>query len=156
MSVLADQVTALLATAPERAPALRESLRLMMERFRSETGTIHRLDHDGQTLHLVAEIGLPPALLEVVKHIPVGKGIAGQTVARGEPVSICNLQTDPSGTARPAARQTGVGGALCVPLRAGDEIVGTLGIGTVRPYEYPAEEARELEELGRLIAPYLN
>jgi len=155
MNSLPEELASRLSAAPDRAAAMKESLRWIIGRFRSETGTIHRLDSGRQVLQLVAEIGLPPALLEAVKLIPVGKGIAGQTVARGEPVSICNLQAD-AGTARPAARQTGVGGALCVPIRMEEQIVGTLGVGTVRQYEYTKDETRELEELGRLIAPHLG
>ena len=94
---------------------LEKILRETLDQFRSETGTIHRLDAQTQLLHLVAQIGLPPQLLEVVKTIPVGKGIAGETVAKNRPVTICNLQTDTTGVARPGAKQTGVGGALCVP-----------------------------------------
>jgi L-methionine (R)-S-oxide reductase len=131
---------------------LRETLR----RFNSETGTIHILDTDKQLLHLAAQIGLPPQLLEVVKTIPVGKGIAGQVAAQNKPVTICNLQNDSSGVAKPGAKQTGVGGALCVPIRDGDELIGTLGIGTTRPCEYTAEETRELEEIGRHIGGILK
>ena len=47
----------------------------------------------------------------MVKVIPVGKGIAGQVIAQGQPVTMCNLQTDTSGVARPDAKQTGVGRA---------------------------------------------
>jgi GAF domain-containing protein len=64
---------------------------------------------------------------------------------------MCNLQTDTSGVAKPGAKQTGVGGALCVPLRAGDKIIGTIGVGTQRPYEYTAAETQTLEEIGRLL-----
>jgi L-methionine (R)-S-oxide reductase len=91
-----------------------------------------------------------------VKTIPVGKGIAGQVAAQNKPVSICNLQTDSSGVAKPGARQTGVGGSLCVPVRQGDKLTGTLGIGTVRPYEYTADETSELEEIGRRIGEFLT
>jgi GAF domain-containing protein len=62
------------------------------------------------------------------------------------------LQTDASGVARPGARATGVGGALCVPLRKGNEIVGTIGVGTIRQYEYTPEQTAELELIGQLIA----
>ena len=133
-----------------------EALREVLNDFHSETGTIHRLDAGKQLLHLVAQAGLPPQMLEIVKTIPVGKGIAGQVVARGGPVTLCNLQTDTSGVARPGARQTGTGGALCVPLRNGDKIVGTLGIGTRREYEYTPDETRLLEEIGRLIGAYVS
>jgi putative methionine-R-sulfoxide reductase with GAF domain len=88
--------------------------------------------------------------------IPVGKGIAGQVIARGEPVTICNLQTDSSGMAKPGARQTGVGGALCVPMWKGDQIIGTLGVGTQRQHEYSAEQTRILTELGRAFGEHLS
>lgn len=127
-----------------------------LRQFNSETGTIHLLDADKQMLHLAAQIGLPPQMLEVVKTIPVGKGIAGQVAAQNKPVTICNLQTDSSGVAKPGAKQTGVGGALCVPIRDGNQLIGALGVGTVRPYEYTAEETRELEEIGRRIAEILK
>ena len=135
---------------------LEKTLRDTLARFHSETATIHRLDAQTQSLHLVAQVGLPPQMLEIVKTIPVGKGIAGQVVAQNKPVSICNLQTDSSGVAKPGAKQTGVGGALCVPLRAGEKIAGALGIGTVRQHEYTPDETRELEEIGRLIGRFLK
>ncbi len=95
-------------------------------------------------------------MLGAVKTIPVGKGIAGQVIAQGRPVTMCNLQTDTSGVARPGAKQTGVGGALCVPIRGNGEIVGTIGVGTMRPYEYTPEETRLLEEIGQIIGTHLS
>ena len=44
--------------------------------------------------------------------IPFGKGMAGICAERREPVSMCNLQTDDSGVARPTAKETKVAGAL--------------------------------------------
>ncbi len=148
MDELSKQVTALLGESNSNYEPV---LRLILAKFRSETGTIHLLDAPKQFLQLAAQVGLPLQMLDIVKTIPVGKGIAGQTVERGCPVTICNLQTDNSGVAKPGARQTGVGGALSVPMRKGDAIVGTLGIGTMRAYEYTPEETRELEEIGRLL-----
>ncbi|HEY5344870.1 MAG TPA: GAF domain-containing protein [Verrucomicrobiae bacterium] len=136
--------------------ALEKILRDTLATFHSETGTIHRLDSPTQLLHLVAQIGLPPQLLDVVKTIPVGKGIAGQTVAQNQPVTICNLQTDTSGVAKPGAKQTGVGGALCVPIRDGEKILGTLGIGTRREHTYTPDEARTLEKIAGEIGAHFN
>ena len=137
-------------------PALERTLRETLAQFNSETGTIHVLDSEKQLLHLIVQIGLPPQLLEVVKTIPVGKGIAGETVAKNRPVTICNLQTDTSGVARPGAKQTGVGGALCVPIRSGEKIVGTFGIGTVREHEYSAAEINALQEIANSLAALLS
>jgi L-methionine (R)-S-oxide reductase len=152
MQELPAQIKALLQTNGSSAESvLPEALKLVLAAFKSETGTIHKLDAEKQLLHLAAQVGLPPFMLDVVKTIPVGKGIAGETVVRGGPVTMCNLQTDTSGVAKPGAKQTGVGGALCVPLRLGDKIIGTIGVGTQRPYEYTAEETQTLEEIGRIL-----
>ncbi|HEY4952749.1 MAG TPA: GAF domain-containing protein [Verrucomicrobiae bacterium] len=135
---------------------LEKKLRETLQQFNSETGTIHVLDPEKQLLQLAAQIGLPPQILEVVKTIPVGKGIAGQVVAQNKPVTICNLQKDNSGVAKPGAKQTGVGGALCVPIRNGEKIIGTLGIGTIRQHQYTPEETSALEEMGRSVGGILN
>ena len=151
MNELHGQIAEVLKKSTGREAALNEALQMILMALHSETGTIHLLNRETQLLHLAAQIGLPPQMLDIVKTIPVGKGIAGQTVAQGQPVTICNLQTDTSGVAKPGARQTGVGGALSVPLRHGQIIVGTLGVGTMRAYEYTPEEPRILEDIGRLL-----
>jgi L-methionine (R)-S-oxide reductase len=135
---------------------LEKILRETLAKFNSETGTIHCLDEEKQLLHLAAQIGLPPQMLEFVKTIPVGKGIAGQVVAQNKPVTICNLQTDTSGVAKPGAKQTGVGGALCVPIRDGEKILGTLGIGTRREHEYSAAETSALQAVANSLGGLLK
>jgi L-methionine (R)-S-oxide reductase len=151
MNELLKQIENLLAAGRLGEDTLQQVLAAVLAHFKSETGTIHLLDAEKQELHLAVQIGLPPALLDAVKLIPVGKGIAGQVVARGGPVTICNLQNEKGGVARPGAKQSGVGGALCVPLRAGGKIMGTLGVGTIRQHEYTAEETKLLEDVGRLV-----
>lgn len=156
MNNLSAQVGVLLKNPSDRETTLKKLLENVLTDFRSETGTIHLLDSDKQLLRLTAQMGLPPQMLDIVKTIPVGKGIAGQTVAQNKPVTICNLQTDTSGVAKPGARQTGVGGALCVPMRKDGKIVGTLGIGTMRQHEYTPEETQRLEEIANLISAHLQ
>ncbi|HXS69465.1 MAG TPA: GAF domain-containing protein [Candidatus Polarisedimenticolia bacterium] len=155
MNNLNEPISTLLKNEPDRETALKKALELVLADFQSHTGTIHLLNSEKQLLHLTAQIGLPPQMLDVVKIIPVGKGIAGQTVAQNKPVTICNLQTDTSGVAKPGARQTGVGGALCVPIRKDGKTVGALGIGTMRQHEYTPEETKRLEAIADLIATHV-
>ena len=152
MNDFLQEVELLLKSGGERGALAQKILAVALRRFDAETGTIHRLDAQTQLLHLVAQVGLPPQLLDIVKSIPVGKGIAGETVAKNRPVTICNLQTDTSGVARPGAKQTGVGGAVCVPVRSGDKIVCTFGIGTAREREYSAAEINALQEVADSLA----
>ena len=152
MNNLNSQISALLQNETDQSRGLERILQQVLSDFQSETGTIHRLDAGKQMLHLGAQVGLPPQLLDVIKTIPVGKGIAGETVAQNKPVTMCNLQKDASGIAKPGARQTGVGGALCVPMQRDGKTVGTLGIGTRREHEYTSEETARLQEIANLIA----
>ena len=119
-------------------------------------GTIHRLDAD-QHLHLVgATPGMPEPVLAASRRIPLGKGIAGAAAATAKPVSLCNLQTDTSGVARPGAKATGLGGSLCVPIFAGTRVVGTLGVGWVGERVVSDEETATLLAAGRVLATALS
>ena len=134
---------------------LEKILRDTLATLNSETGTIHKLHEPTQLLRLLAQAGLPPQLLDMVSIIPVGKGIAGECAQKNRPVTMCNLQTDTSGVAKPAAKQTGVGGAVCVPIRNGDKVIGTFGIGTKREYDYSAAEINSLQDIANSLAGQL-
>lgn len=115
-------------------------LQRVADHFGATTATLHLLGPDGM-LHLQATAGyVPTAVYAAIEVVPVGKGIAGLTVQSNEPVDLCNLQTDASGTARPAARSTGVGGSMCVPVRRAGRAVGALGVGTAQERTFTAEE----------------
>jgi L-methionine (R)-S-oxide reductase len=130
-------------------------LQATLQHFQTETGTIHLLGADG-LLHLRASAGsLPPPVMEAIRVIPVGKGIAGQAVALARPVSICNIQTDSGDIARPGARQTGVQSSLCVPLMVDEKPVGALGIGTAQQRDFTPEETKLLLEAARTIGQTL-
>jgi GAF domain-containing protein len=126
-----------------------------LEQFGCQTGTIHRADPETNTLELIYQTGVPDPLLEKISVIPFGKGIAGAAAARRAPVTLCNLQQDLGGVARPEARQTGVSGSIAVPVFAtdtADQVIGTLGIGMTGAHEFSAEEIRQLEGIAVRLA----
>lgn len=132
------------------------ALALVQQELGAAMGTLHRLGDDAH-LHLVAASpGIPPPVLEASRRIPIGKGIAGEAAATGKPVTLCNLQTDASGVARPGAKATGLGGSLCVPAFDGDRVVGTLGIGWMGERAISADETEALLAAGRALAPALS
>src|SRR3954470_9080529 len=94
---------------------MQNQLEEIIRQFQADTGSIHLLE-DG-VLILKAQVGLPPHVAEIVSRVPVGKGMAGIAFARNETVSSCNLQSDESGSVRPGAKDTGVNGAIVVPIR---------------------------------------
>ncbi len=142
----------------ERAAARPEpyatALALTLERFKAEIGTIHVLR--GGRLELVAHAAdLPAVVLDQIRVVPIGKGMAGLAVERRAPVTACNLQTDTSGAVRPGARATGMQGSICVPVLRGDEAVGALGIANRTQRDFDELEQALLLETGRRIAAWV-
>ncbi len=131
------------------------ALRCVQEAFGAQMGTLHRLGGDAHLHLVVASPGLPEPVLAASRRIPLGKGIAGEAAATAKPVTLCNLQTDTSGVARPGAKATGAGGSLCVPIFDGARVVGTLGVGWIGERAITDEEAATLIAAGRIFASAL-
>jgi signal transduction protein with GAF and PtsI domain len=134
-----------------------KTLSHILTQFDCETGTLHGIDPQTMRLKLLAHHGIPPFLLDKIDQIPLGKGIAGCAAQREEPVQMCNLQTDTSGIARPDAKQTQVEGALAVPIMDQHEaVVGVLGIGKMKPYEFTPEEISRLQTIAKELVTALS
>ncbi|NJB70560.1 signal transduction protein with GAF and PtsI domain [Saonia flava] len=127
----------------------------VIEGFDCATGTLHFLDKETGLLKLRAEQGIPEFLLPKVSEIPIGKGMAGIAAERMQPVEMCNLQTDTSGVARPAAKETKVQGSIAVPMMLNKILYGTLGIAKPVPYDFTEEEKENLMEIGLVISQVL-
>jgi signal transduction protein with GAF and PtsI domain len=133
----------------------RRALSWILREFRADSGTIHLLGDDG-VLHLkTASEGIPQVVIETVRTVPVGKGMAGLAVERRQPVDACNLQTDTSGDVRPGARATGLQGSIVVPIFEGATAIGALGIANHRERTFTGEETAALLEIGRILARHV-
>jgi GAF domain-containing protein len=131
-----------------------ETLARILEEMSADSGTIHLLGDDG-VLHLkAASAGIPQVVLDTIKDVPVGKGMAGLAVERKQPVNACNIQTDASGDVRPGARATGLQGSIVVPLLRGEDAIGALGVATLRERTFTGDEEQLLLEIGRVLARY--
>jgi GAF domain-containing protein len=148
---LLGEFEALLAQAVPTDAGLQSVLDFVLNRFGCTSGTIHSLNSQSQILHLRARRNIPDGLLPRIEQIPVGKGMAGLAVERCRPVQVCNLQTDTSGVAKPAAKETGMKGSIALPIMEDNQIVGVLGVAKASEYDFKEEEIATLMELGRAI-----
>ncbi len=124
--------------------------------FGCSIGTIHTFDPVLKLLRLQAQQGIPPFLLPKMTVIPLGKGMAGIAAERMQPVEMCNLQTDDSGVARPAAKETKVEGSIAIPMLLDGKLYGTLGIGKPVPYDFTKAETNDLMKIGEEMSRYLQ
>jgi signal transduction protein with GAF and PtsI domain len=127
----------------------------VLEHFDCQVGTIHGWDPEARRLHLRAQRGIPEHLLERIRVVPAGKGMAGIAAERCQPVQVCNLQSDTSGVARPAARETAMQGSIAVPMLVGADLRGTLGVGKAQAHEFSPAETDLLLAVGRTIGQFL-
>lgn len=137
-------------SALSQPDALQKVLEMTIQHLHAESGTIHMMGSDG-VLHLEVSSGIPEVVLNIVRVIPVGKGMAGLAVERKQAVSVCNLQTDNSGDAKPGAKKTGMEGAIVVPVMSGDQAVGALGIANRAERTFTETEIDTLMTVGRAI-----
>jgi signal transduction protein with GAF and PtsI domain len=149
MSALPPAVTAAL-----ESHSADDLLAATLAHFGAQAGTIHLLtpgtSGSDPLLHLRASSGLPPHIVAIVQTVPIGKGIAGLAAERREPITICNLQTDTSGQARPAARTTGMEGSIAVPMLTQDgDLRGVLGVAKATAYDWSPEETAMLLQIGQ-------
>ncbi|MBA3650384.1 MAG: GAF domain-containing protein [Chthoniobacterales bacterium] len=154
---LLEEVEAVLDGSDSHLRALPQVLDLLLQRFDCPTGTVHLLDEKSGRLMLEAHRGIPDVVLDKIRTIPVGKGMAGIAAERREPVQVCNLQTDSSGLVRPGARDTKMEGSLAVPMLSAEGVLkGTFGIAKPVPYDFTPQQCDLLLRAGALIAERLE
>tara|TARA_R110002020_G_scaffold466202_1_gene688479 strand:+ start:47111 stop:47578 length:468 start_codon:yes stop_codon:yes gene_type:complete len=148
-----ESISAFLMGAPINWDGL---LSEIINRFDCSTGTLHFLERGTSLLKIAAHQGIPDFLIPKLSEIPIGKGMAGIAAERREPVEMCNLQTDASGVARPAAKETKVEGSIAVPMLLNGTLYGTLGIAKPVPYNFTEREVHDLLEIGKEICGYIR
>jgi L-methionine (R)-S-oxide reductase len=136
----------------QSAASLDEALTQTLKYFAADSGTVHLLEADG-VLHLkAASAGIPEFVLQTVRLVPVGKGMAGLAVERAEPITACNIQTDTTGDVRPGAKLTGLEGAIVVPMMREGRPEGALGIANHAERTFSEEEQQLLLTIGEHLA----
>ena len=130
--------------------AIQAWLEAFLARGGGVAGSVHYLR--GDCLELAAQVRLPPPVVEKIRQIPKGKGMAGVAWERGRVVSTCNLKTDQSGDVRPGAKTVDAGAALAIPVwdRAGG-VRAVVGIAFAGEREMSSKEQAEFESAAQAL-----
>jgi signal transduction histidine kinase/DNA-binding response OmpR family regulator len=124
------ELSALYAVASVANEAL--DLQVMLDKMLARTlaavglprGAIHFLDASGDQLHLVAQIGIPPAIETRIRIVTPGFGLAGWVVERNEPLTLTNVSSDPR--ILTIGQVSGYSVYLSAPLRAYGQVLGAI------------------------------
>jgi len=105
--------------------------------------TLRLIDESGDKLVLASSYGLN---LEYQKKgtIGIGEGIAGIVVKNKKPEIVFDVLKDRRYTLSSFAKKAGLKSLLCVPLLAGDKILGVLSTYTTKPHHFTEKEKKIL------------
>ena len=127
-----------------RVPRIQDLLGLVlgntMRAVHATIGSIMILDRERQVLRVVASRGVPEAT-GPAPEVRVGEGIAGRVLEQGEPVLVEDIERDPR-FGRPSAPRYGNGSFICMPIRAGEHVIGVLNMAKDRSPDPQQPEGR--------------
>ena len=126
-------------------------LRAYVQENGGVAGTVHL--RSGDVLEITAAVNIPPPVIELVRTIPKGKGMAGLAWERDAPVHTCNLKTDATGDVRTGARAVDANAAVALPIHdAAGQVRGVVGIAYMGERDITQEQLDSLraqaEKLG--------
>ncbi|WNG19784.1 GAF domain-containing protein [Cystobacter fuscus] len=115
-------------------------------------GSVHV--RGGENLELMATLNIPPLAVAAVSHVPRGKGMAGLTQVRKQPVQTRNHQTDASSYVKPGDRAVDARAAVALPVfDPAGEVRAVVGLAFQEKVKFVAERERDLLDSASLPTP---
>ncbi|GHF16219.1 hypothetical protein GCM10017786_57620 [Amycolatopsis deserti] len=145
IGLVSDSALAHLATE-DLLPELLDRVRQVLH---SDTAVVLLLEPGGRELVAVAARGIETEVSQGVR-VPVGKGFAGQVIARREPVQL--QRVDSTTVVNRLLWEKGIQTLLGVPLLVGGEALGVLHVGSLSPREFTPEDVELLQLAADRIA----
>lgn len=122
-------------------------LEKVLEIMNIETGLIFLLDERTNTLKCIHSYGLPDYIVESLKELRIGEGIAGRVAATGEPIIIGNASEDIRITSV-AFRRYGIKTFASIPIRSRTRLLGVMNIGAYGKRDITADDRQLLLGVG--------
>ncbi|MFA4844173.1 MAG: sigma 54-interacting transcriptional regulator [Candidatus Margulisiibacteriota bacterium] len=129
VKVLVD-ISSALASSLDIEKTLNAILKILTDQLEMQRGTITLVDPATNELHIEVAQGLSPAEKERGRY-QIGEGITGQVVASGQPMIVRDIKAEPLFLNRTQARRELKErnfAFLCVPVKAGNKVIGALSV----------------------------
>jgi len=152
------EITRALHASLDLRKALYQVLELLSDRLGMNRGSITLINPEASELHIVVAHGTPPD--KARSSYKVGEGITGKVVETGRPMAIPLIADEPLFLDRTRARSKldkSKISFICVPIKEGRRVLGTLSVDQVFKASSPLEDdVRLLTIIGGLIAQKLS
>lgn len=130
-------------------PATQAWLESLLGRFEAVAGTVHH-DRAGE-LHLTAAHNIPAPVVERMRVVPQGKGMAGLAQTRREPVQTCNLQQDDTGRIMPMAKLVGGQAAVAIPVLDAGAVRAVVGLTFAYEGDVPPDDVARMRDAAATV-----
>ncbi|MCS6910109.1 MAG: GAF domain-containing protein [Anaerolineales bacterium] len=141
-----NEIARLIAGTLDEATLLQRIVRLTAELIGAEVGALALVARDGQTITYPYLYNMPKGL--ALEPAPKGQGIAWHIVETGQTVLLDDYADHPN--ALPNWVEAGVRAFVGVPVVAGEERLGALGLFNIDPAKrFSARDAALVESVGR-------
>jgi signal transduction histidine kinase len=153
-------ITQIVVRSTDLALALPQIIQAICETTHWELGEVWRIEADV----LVCETRWHnprhsfPAFEQASHDIrfEIGQGLPGRVWASGKPIWVTNVVDDGAFVRAPYAKQDGLHGAFCVPIRTDGEVIGVMSFFTRVPRPIDHELLRVLETVGSQIGLFIE
>src|SRR5262245_37443712 len=103
----------------------------------------------GEMLRLAAQEGLEPEVGKAFLSLRVGESLSGLVAQEGRALAVDEMRDDPRARFADITNRFGYRSYLCVPLKHGEDVLGTLEVITREPRRFGADN----QELMAAFAP---
>ncbi len=145
--------------AAEEKPMLRDMLHAALEAIIDvlmlDTGVMFLLETDNVTLSQYSHIGMSEKEMEPFLTLKVGEGVAGKAAAEMKPV-VVEAGDYPTKRLSGAIASIGLQSMAGVPLISGNDLVGSLSIGSKKPRPFQRDELDLLSAIGRQVGSMVH
>jgi len=136
-----------LSSSLELKEILQNTLAQVLQIMNIETGWIYLLDEKKQELKCAYSYGIPEKVVQSIKELRIGEGIAGRVALKGEPIIIENASKD-ARIGSLAFKRQGIKSFASIPLYSRTRLIGVMNIGSFGDRIISPDDERLLITIG--------
>ncbi|HXG92807.1 MAG TPA: GAF domain-containing protein [Blastocatellia bacterium] len=119
----------------------------------ADSAALWRVEQGSSMIRMVAAYGLKSAEF---LPLPMGQGLAGSIVEKGEPIALEDAPSDPRCIFPREARESGIGSYLGVPISSNGETIGVVEAHTTERRTWTEGDERSLKSAAAIISEILK
>lgn len=142
-----NTISKTLSSSIELTEILQNTLAQVLQIMNIETGWIYLLNEKKKTLRCAYSYGLAEQVVQSIKELKLGEGIAGRVAQSGTPIIIENASID-SRISSFAFKKEGIRSFASIPLQSRTRLIGVMNIGSYGQRIISPDDERLLITIG--------